>query len=189
MLAGAAALSALVAISLGTFLVAAAVEEASFSESAAGILLFAGSLASIAARITAGAVTDRVGGRGFAGLAVMMGTGSVVFFLLRPATGTMFVVLVLVAFATGWGWTGLMTFVVVNANASTVATSSAITQAGVFLGAGFGPIFLGWTIENTSFATSWLLVSLVLLIAASIAAIVGRRTQLPQPLHQPEEAR
>jgi MFS family permease len=187
MLAGAAALSALVAISLGTFLVAAAVEEASFSESAAGILLFAGSLASIAGRITAGAVTDRVGGRGFVGLAVMMGAGSVVFFLLRPATGAMFVVLVLVAFATGWGWTGLMTFVVVNANTSTVAASSAITQAGIFLGAGLGPVVLGWTIENASFATSWLLVSLALLIAASIVTIVGRRTRLP--LHQPEEAR
>jgi MFS family permease len=180
MLAGAAALSAVVAISLGTFLVAAAVEKASFSESAAGILLFAGSVASIAGRVTAGAVTDRVGGRGFVGLAVMMGIGSVVFFLLPQATSAVaFVVLVLVAFATGWGWTGLMTFTVVNANTSTVAASSAITQAGVFLGAGFGPILLGWTIENTSFDMSWALVSAALLIAASIATIVGIRTRRP----------
>jgi MFS family permease len=182
LLAGAAALSALVAISLGTFLVAAAVEEASFSESAAGILLFAGSLASITGRVTAGAVTDRVGGRGFGGLVVMMGTGSVVFFLLPQATSAVaFVTLVLVAFATGWGWTGLMTFTVVNANTSTVAASSAITQAGIFLGAGLGPVLLGWVIDTTSFQTSWALVSLALLIAAAIVTTVGVRTRRPEP--------
>ena len=65
MLAAASALSAAAAISLGTFLIAAAVEEASFTQAAAGVLLLAGSLASISARIAVGAITDRIGGRGF----------------------------------------------------------------------------------------------------------------------------
>ncbi len=188
-LAGAAALSTWAALSLSIFLVEASVEEASLTESGAGLLLFAGSLASIIGRMTAGAVTDRIRGRGFATLAVLMGTGSLVFLLLRPATGAMFVVLVLVAFATGWGWPGMMTFTVVNANASTVAASSAITQAGIFLGAGLGPVVLGWVIENTSFQTSWAVVSLALLIAASIVTIVGRRTRPGKTIDQREEAR
>ena len=56
-LAGAAALSTWAALSLSIFLVEASVEEASLSESAAGMLLFAGSLASILGRMTAGAVS------------------------------------------------------------------------------------------------------------------------------------
>ncbi len=181
MLAAASALSAAAAISLGTFLIAAAVEEASFTQAAAGVLLFVGSLASISARIAVGAITDRIGGRGFAGVAILLGTGALVFLLLRPATGLAFGVLVVFAFGTAWGWTGLMTFTVVNANTSTVAASSAIMQAGIFLGAGLGPILLGWTIDQYSFSTSWVGVSVLLLAAASIVTIVGLRTQRLEP--------
>ncbi len=122
----------------------------SFTQAAAGALLFVGSLASISVRIVVGAITDRIGGRGFTGVAILLGTGALVFLLLRPATGLAFGVLVVFAFATAWGWTGLMTFTVVNANTSTVAASSAIMQAGIFLGAGLGPILLGWTIDQYS---------------------------------------
>ncbi len=181
MLAAASALSAAAAISLGTFLIAAAVEEASFTQAAAGVLLFVGSLASISARIAVGAITDRIGGRGFTGVAILLSSGALVFLLLRPATGLAFGVLVVVAFATAWGWTGLMTFTVVNANTSTVAASSAIMQAGIFLGAGLGPILLGWTIDQYSFSTSWVGVTVLLLMAASIVTIVGLRTQRPEP--------
>jgi predicted MFS family arabinose efflux permease len=181
MLAAASALSAAAAISLGTFLIAAAVEEASFTQAAAGVLLFVGSLASIAARIAVGAITDYIGGRGFAGVAILLGTGALVFLLLRPATGLAFGLVVVAAFATAWGWTGLMTFTVVNANTSTVAASSAIMQAGIFLGAGLGPILLGWTIDQYSFSTSWVGVTVLLLMAASIVTIVGLRTQRPEP--------
>ena len=48
---------------------------------------------------------------------------------------------------------------VTSVGGRTAVTSAGRSQAGVFLGAGFGPIFLGWTIENTSFATSWPLVT------------------------------
>lgn len=187
MLAGAAALTTWAAISLSTFLVAASVEAASLTESGAGMLLFAGSVASIAGRITAGAITDRMRGRGFAGLVLLMGTGALVFFLLRSASGAVFVALVVIAFATAWGWPGLMTFTVVNANSATVAASSSITQAGIFLGAGLGPILLGLVIDKTSFQASWALVSVMLLLAASIVTIVGVRTQRPESTRVAEE--
>ncbi len=176
-LSTAAALCTTAAMSLSIFLVEASVEEASLTESQAGLLLFAGSIASILGRMFAGAVTDQVHGRGFATLVVLMGTGAMVFFLMRPATGVVFVVLVLAAFATGWGWPGMMTFTVVNANTETVAASSAITQAGIFAGAGVGPVLLGAIIDATSFSTSWAVVSLALLTAASIVAVVAVRTQ------------
>jgi len=175
-LALAAALATWAAVSLSTFLIAAAVE-ASLSEAAAGLLLFAGSLTSISIRVVAGSITDQRRSRGFVGLAVLMAIGSLVFVALSGAAGLWFVVLVLVAFATGWGWPGLMTFTVVNANIGTPAASSAITQAGVFLGAGIGPLVLGWLIDNVSRAASWMTVAACLGVAAVVTLGVGRSTR------------
>ena len=151
--------------------------EASLSESGAGLLLFVGSLGSIGTRVTAGILTDRRGSRGFVGLAVLMGVGSLVFVALSRASGVWFVGLVLLAFATGWGWPGLMTFTVVNANIGTPAASSEITQAGVFLGAGLGPLVLGWLIENVSRAASWTTVAVCLGIASIVTLGVSRSTR------------
>ena len=175
-LAAAAALAIWAAVSLSTFLIAAAVE-ASLSESGAGLLLSVGSLVSIGTRVTAGALTDRGRSRGFTGLAVLMGVGGLVFFALGGAGGVWFVGLVLLAFATGWGWPGLMTFTVVNANIGTPAASSAITQAGVFLGAGLGPLVLGWLIDNVSQAASWTTVGVCLGIASVVTLGVARSTR------------
>ncbi len=175
-LAAAAALATWAAVSLSTFLIAAAVE-ASLSEAGAGLLLFVGSLASISTRVAAGSIIDRRRSRGFVGLAVLMGVGSLVFVALSGAGGLWFVALVLLAFSTGWGWPGLMTFTVVNANIGTPAASSGITQAGVFLGAGIGPLVLGWLIDNVSRTASWITVSVFLAIASVVTLGVARSTR------------
>ena len=176
-LATAAGLATWAAVSLSTFLVTAAVD-ATLSEAGAGLLLFVGSLASISARVVAGVITDRKRSRGFVGLAVLMGTGSLVFGVLSGSSGSWFVGLVLLAFSTGWGWPGLMTYTVVNANIETPAASSAITQAGVFLGAGIGPLVLGWLIANVSQAASWATVSVALGIASVVTLAVARTTRV-----------
>lgn len=168
-----AALATWAAIALSTYLVAAAVDRG-FSEVEAGWLLFSGSAASIAGRILAGRITDRVGGRGFAAVAGLIGTGVGVFLLLHLASGWLFSVLVLIAFVTGWGWPGLMTFTVVNANSTTAAASSGITQAGVFFGAGLGPLILGLVADRWSFDAVWLLVAAALAVAAATIAVVAR---------------
>lgn len=175
-LAAAAALATWAAVSLSTFLIGAAVD-ASLSESGAGMLLFVGSLASISTRVVAGSLTDRRRSRGFVGLAVLMGVGSLVFVALSGASGFWFIGFVLLAFATGWGWPGLMTFTVVNANIGTPAASSAITQAGVFLGAGLGPLVLGWLIENVSRSAAWTTVAACLGIASIVTLGVSRSTR------------
>lgn len=167
------ALATWAATSLGTYLVAAAVD-IGYSESGAGMLLFAGSVASITGRLIAGHVTDRLGSKGFTGVATMVSMGAIVFALLATATGPWFAVLIIAAFATGWGWPGLMTYAVVNANLGTVAASSAITQAGVFLGAGTGPLVLGWVADEWSFSAAWLVVAGALAMSAAIVSLVGR---------------
>ena len=177
-LSGGASLATLAAIALGTYLVAAAVD-VGFSVSGAGLLLFAGSVATIAGRVAAGLVTDRIGGRGFGGLIALMGAGAVVFLLLPHTTGAGFVVLVLVAFATGWGWPGLMTYTVVNANRATPAASSAITQAGIVAGAAAGPLLLGVIIEQYSFTVVWTAIAGALIVAAILVALVARTATSP----------
>jgi cyanate permease len=77
----------------------------------------------------------------------------------------------------------------VNANTESVAASSSITQAGIFLGAGIGPVLLGLAIDATSFHASWLIVAVALLTAATIVTVVGFRTQRQQPMVVTEEDR
>jgi MFS family permease len=168
-----AALATWGAIALSTYLVAAAVDRG-LTEVQAGWLLFAGSAASISGRIAVGHFTDRIGGRGFGAIAVLTGAGVATFLLLATAPGGLFAVLVLVAFATGWGWPGLMTYTVVNANAASAATSSGITQAGIFFGAGVGPIVLGLVADRLGFTAIWLIVAGTLAIASLTVAAVGR---------------
>ncbi len=172
-LAGAGALATTAAMALGTYLVAGAVA-VGFSEQAAGALLAAGSVASIGARVAAGYATDRAGGAGFGGIAALTATGAAVFALLTAASGPAFATLVLAAFATGWAWPGLMTFAVVNANAASAAASSAITQAGIFAGAGLAPLAIGWVVDHHSFEAAWMLVAVALAAAAAITMLVGR---------------
>ncbi len=163
------------AIALGTFLVSAAVD-VGFSESSAGLLQFVGSGASIGARVLFGAIADRTGSRGFTNIVAVTAAGSLAFLILPLGSGGLFGLIVVAAYATGWAWPGLMTFTVVNANRGTVASSSAITQAGVFVGAGLGPLLLGAVIDRWSFDGAWVASGIGLLVATIIVASVGIRT-------------
>ena len=164
------------AITLGTYLVSASVA-AGFSATGAGLLQFAGSSVSIIARIAAGVVTDRTRGRGFAGIVSLAAVGAVAFVTLPFVSGAGYAAVVIVAFATGWGWPGLMTFTVVRANRASAATASAVTQAGVSVGAGGVPILLGAVIEHWSFDGAWITAAVGLVIAATVVGSVGRRTR------------
>ncbi len=166
------------AIALGTYLVTATVS-IGFSASAAGLLQFVGSAVSILARVLAGMVTDRVGGRGFGGIVILASIGALAFLALSQATGSAYLILVVVAFATGWGWPGLMTYTVVRANRASVASASSITQAGVFVGAGAVPILMGVVIERWSFSGAWITAAVGLVIAAVVVGSVGGRVAGP----------
>ena len=66
---------------------------------------------------------------------------------------------------------------VVNANLGTAASSSAITQAGIFLGAGLGPLVIAAVLERWSFDAVWLVVAGALLAATAVVLAVGRATR------------
>lgn len=62
----------------------------------------------------------------------------------------------------------MMTASVVGADRSAAAATSSITQAGVFVGAGAGPLVLGFVVDRWAFQPMWLLVSGLLLVAAAL---------------------
>jgi predicted MFS family arabinose efflux permease len=166
------------AAALGTFLVSAAIESG-LDEAEAGWLQFAGSGASIGARIASGLVVDR-GHGSLSGLIVLLGAGSLVFLAVPLSMGVLFVVVVMAAYATGWGWPGLMTATVVDSDRNAAASRSAITQAGVFFGAGGAPLVLGVVAERWSFDHMWLLVAGCLAVGAVLAlSVAGRRSEQP----------
>lgn len=168
------AFATLAAVALGTFQVDAALE-LGFSEAAAGLILAAGSLVSIAVRALYGYLVDRFDSNGFAWVAILTLAGAVAFVALSLAGTAGFVALTLVAFATGWAWPGLVTYSVVRANVGRPAGATAITQAGIFLGAGVGPAGIGWLIEEASYPLAWQVVAISLVISTAIVLIVRRR--------------
>jgi len=162
------------AISLSTYLVTGALS-VGFTAAGAGWLQFGGSAASIATRVGVGILTDRRGSSGLGALAGLVAAGAVVFALLPMTQGGLFALAVVAAFMTGWGWPGLMTFAVVQSDRAQAASSSAITQAGVFVGAGVGPPVLGTIIERSGYPASWYSVAAALAVAAVVVFRTGRR--------------
>lgn len=171
------AFATLAAVALGTFHVDAALAFG-FSEAAAGVILAAGSLVSITARALYGFIADRYDSTGFAFVAGLTLAGAAAFVALAVAGTAGFVALTLVAFATGWAWPGLVTYSVVRANEGRPAGSTAITQAGIFMGAGFGPAGVGWLIETTSYPTAWVVVAAALVVSSAVVLVVRRQLEL-----------
>jgi MFS family permease len=76
-------------------------------------------------------------------------------------------------FGLGWGWPGLTVLVSVRlGGAASAGATSAATQAGVFLGAVFGPLAFGWIAEHHSLGLAWTTNAAAALAAAAVAARV-----------------
>ena len=170
------AFATLAAVALGTFHVDAALEFG-FSEASAGLILAAGSLVSIVVRAAYGVVVDRTDSSGFAFVASLTLAGALAFVAMALAGTSGFVALTLVAFATGWAWPGLVTYSVVRANEGRPAGSTAITQAGIFMGAGLGPAGVGWLVEQTSYPVAWSAVAACLIVSSVVVLSVRRQVQ------------
>jgi len=173
-LAAAGLLGTVSVVGLSTFLVASLVDDG-FGEATAGWIQFGGALFSIVARVSYGLVADRFGLRGFALVAALFGVGGLVFLAFIPAGGWPFAFLIGAGFATAWGWPGLFTYSVVNANTATAAASSATAYAGVFAGAALGPIVVGEIIDRASFEASWIFIGGCLIVASAAMFWVSRQ--------------
>lgn len=155
------------AATLGTFTVDAAIAQG-ISPGEAGSLLAIASVASIVMRAGYGLMADRREATGLGTASILMLIGGALFFVLIFSGPALFGFLIVALFATAWAWPGLMTFGIIRANQGRPAGSTAITQAGIFIGAGLGPVGVGWLIENQSYEAGWAVTGMTLFIAAAV---------------------
>jgi MFS family permease len=150
--AGAFALVSTSATALSTFFVDFGVSRG-LSPGTAGALLALGSGSAIAARLLLGWYAPR--SHGMAVVASMMLIGSLGYFLLTPAVPWLVPLGIVLAYAAGWGWTGILSLAVVSAYARTPGEATGIVQAGGAAGGIAGPILVGSLAQQFSYQLAW----------------------------------
>ncbi len=169
----AATLAAGAAGALGTFVVDATVDRG-LEPALAGLTLTLGSAACITARVGLGWLADRRSGGHVTIIAGMLVVGATGLALLAMAGTAPLVVGVLLGFALGWSWPGLMNFAVVQLHPQAPGAATSITQTGVYAGGALGPLPLGPLAAAAGYPTMWLTAAVAMLAAAALMLIATR---------------
>lgn len=162
-------------VGLSSFLTDSAVASG-VTEAKAGLVLALGSLATIALRLFVGWITDRIKEDALWLATSMLGAGAVGFLILASGQPWALLPGALLAFGCGWGWSGVVMFLVVDNNHQNPAASTGILLLGGATGATCGPALLGFIVESHSYSAAWLAgalvsgVGTVVLFAASRSA-------------------
>jgi predicted MFS family arabinose efflux permease len=159
---------------LASFIVSYSVE-IGIAEGTAGLILAAGSAAGIIARLIAGWAIDRHRNADLTTVAAMLVAGAAGVAMLNLAGRIGLVAGGLLAFAGGWGWSGLFTFAIVKDHPEAPAAATAITQSGKLVGAAAGPALFGVIAESYSFRAAWWATVAVLLTGAAMMLIIDQR--------------
>lgn len=151
--------------SLGSFYVEFAV--ASGTElGMAGCLLAVGSVLCIAARLSWGWLADRRDGNNIVFIMRLMGIGGLSYLAMGAVTSpTLLQLATLIAFATAWGWPGLMLYTTVRLSSQAPAAATAIVLSGAFVGGTVGPVVFGLLVEYGSYQLAWSAAAGSLLVA------------------------
>lgn len=163
------------ATTMGIFLVDTAVA-AGIRPGAAGILLAVGSAVSIVARLGVGTVVDRGLVRPFPLMVGLILCGALAGALFAYGGSPSVVVLAtLIGFAGGWGWNGLIVYVVVRLHPRSPGEASGLSQAAISLGGVIGPASFGLVTTAFSLREAWALMTLSSLIGAVLVGFVAAR--------------
>lgn len=155
------------ATSMGSFLVESATA-GGMAVGLAGWVQVVGSLSGAGARILAGWLADRFRGTAMIVSSVMLLAGAGGYVMLALG-GTPIVFLgAVVAYAFGWGWSGLMMFAVVRFNPNAPAAATGIVMVGSGGGAAVVPFLFGLVVERASFEAAWLLAASLALLSAAL---------------------
>lgn len=140
-----------------------------------GYILAFGSVTAIASRVLLGVWADRRRREVLGLVAAMFAVGAVGVALLAMSTGTLVIVLaVILAYAIGWGWAGLLIYVVVREHPASPASATGMMQAGIWTGAMAGPVIFGALVAAADFELALFVTSAAFLLAAGVLG-VGQR--------------
>lgn len=159
---------------LASFIVSYSVD-IGIAEGTAGLILAAGSVAGIVARLIAGWAIDRHRNADLTTVAAMLVAGAAGVAILNLGGRLGLVAGGLLAFAGGWGWSGLFTFAIVKDHPEAPAAATAITQSGKLVGAAAGPALFGVIAESYSFRAAWWATVALLLTGATMMLIIDKR--------------
>lgn len=159
---------------------------------AAGLLLAAASVASVATRVWAGVSADGRSGRNLVVVSLQVAAGAIGLLLVSTGTPACLAAGAVLAFALGWSWPGLLMLAVVRAFPAREAAATGMVQTGAFVGGAAGPVFFGMLAQHAGYHAAWLGgVGALLCSSACFAAgrrllvrMVDRRTALaaePEP--------
>jgi predicted MFS family arabinose efflux permease len=140
-------------------------------------LLSIGSALGIASRLTLGWLVDRGGMLPIQRTVWLLATGAAAMGLLATTEPWSYLVALVPAFAGGWAWPGLLNLSVIRNNPSAPASATGITQTGIFLGAGLGPMVGGLVADAGGYRPVWLLCGACLAAASMVAMVLRRRVQ------------
>jgi MFS family permease len=158
---------------LGAYLVASAVD-AGLPEGGAGLVVAAGSAASLVSRVLLGARADRRRDYGFGAVVALLAGGSLGFASIATGQEAALVAGALVAFAIGWGWPGLFNLAVVDAHRAAPGAATGVTQVGIYVGASGGPALFGLLSSELGYGAAWA-TSAALALAAAVAIALAAR--------------
>lgn len=159
--------------SLGGFLVASAVDSG-IAPAAAGMLMALGSVVGIAGRLVDGYLADRREGGHLPVISLQLFAGSVGLVLLATGGNVAILLGTVLGYGMGWSWPGLLNFAVVRLNRGAPAAATGITQTGIYIGAGTGPLAFGLLVTATSFAVAWVSAAGAM-IGAALLMLLARR--------------
>ncbi len=141
----------------------------------AGLVLSAGSLVGIVARVGSGWIADRLGRGSLLLVAGLLGIGTIGFIVLAVADHPALIFLgSALAFGGGWGWGGLLALAVSRSQQGGIGRAMGIVQVGPMAGAVVGPFLFGMLAERFSFTAGWLALA-GLATAAAVTFLAARR--------------
>ncbi|MDH6579948.1 MFS transporter [Kitasatospora sp. MAP5-34] len=166
---------AMVGNGLGGFLVLALTTRGA-SLSVAGAVATAGAALNIVVRLVAGWVVGRIPRIAWAALTGLFMAGAAGTALLAHTTLAVTVVGALLACGGGWGWAGLLHYVIGLPYAGQEQQATACSQMGVSLGAATGPMVCGLLFTVSPDAAWWALTAAG---AAAAACVLVARARIP----------
>ncbi len=158
---------------MGAFLVTSNVHSG-LSPGTAGYLAALGSASSFSTRILSGYFADRRKGNHLRVVAAMLMLGAVGYVLLSVPGHEFIVIGVILAYAAGWGWNGVLNFAITKTHPGAIAHATGITQAGLYCGSLLGPLLFGILVDHMGFGVAWK-VNAVFGVVGGLAMLLGRR--------------
>lgn len=162
---------------LGSYVVDWGVESG-WEPSSAGLVIAVAAFAGIVTRVMLGRYVDREGTPDpFTIISTQLAIGAMAYVLLAIGAPALFVAGAVIGYMATWGWPGLFHFGVVSASDGMPAVATGLSQIGVTLGSGLGPMLFGWAAVRWSYPSAWIAFG-ALAMLGSVALAVGGRTVL-----------